>query len=170
MSRQDLTGVDTAPSWRLRPARARDVEEIAAAEPLLFPDEAWDLAMLLEELLHPARSYVVVREVRPAEGLSPEREGALLGYAGVMVTGDVADLHTIGALREGRGMGQAMLAWCEQAARNGGADRLLLEVREDNVRARAFYDRAGFTQIARRRGYYRTAAGAIDALVLQKDL
>ncbi|RYH03836.1 GNAT family N-acetyltransferase [Salipiger sp. IMCC34102] len=48
-----------------------------------------------------------------------------------------------------------------------GAERCFLEVAEDNVAARALYHALGFTQIGRRRAYYRRETGAaIDALVL----
>jgi ribosomal-protein-alanine N-acetyltransferase len=183
-----------APCWSLREAAREDLLEIAEAELVLFPDEAWDVFMLAEEIGHADRRYVVVREdaetgreatgsghEAPATGHrtgTPARgadgsgggDGPLLGYAGIMLAGDVADLHTIGTLRPGRGIGRAMLGWCEEAARDGGAERMMLEVREDNERARAFYDRAGFAAISRRRGYYRTATGGMDAIIMSKDL
>ncbi|MGO2536168.1 MAG: GNAT family N-acetyltransferase, partial [Brachybacterium tyrofermentans] len=65
---------------------------------------------------------------------------------------------------------RALLAWCEEQARRGGAERLLLEVREDNDRARSFYARAGYQEIDRRKGYYRIRGRRIDALVMQRDL
>ena len=46
-------------------------------------------------------------------------------------------------------------------ARDGGADRLLLEVREDNAGALAFYEDQGFSEIDRRRRYYRDGATAV---------
>lgn len=149
--------------WSLRPATLEDVEEIAFAELELFPDEAWNVFQLAAEIEHPDRRYVVAVQ---GEG----EGGALLGYAGIMLAGDVADLHTIGTRREGVGIGRALLAWCEDRAREGGAERLLLEVREDNARARAFYTTAGYREIDRRRGYYRIRGRRIDALVMQRVL
>ena len=43
-------------------------------------------------------------------------------------------------------------------------------MREDNDRARAFYRRAGYQEIGRRRGYYRIRGRSIDALVMQREL
>ena len=154
---------DPARDWALRPATLEDVEEIAFAELELFPDEAWTVFQLAEEISHPDRRYVVAS--RAADG-----SGELLGYAGIMLAGDLADLHTIGTLEEGRGIGRALLGWCEQQAREGGAERMLLEVREDNARARAVYTAAGYREIDRRRGYYRIRGRRIDALVMQRDL
>lgn len=148
-----------AAAWELRPATLADVEEIAVAELALFPDEAWTVFQLAEEVDHPSRRYVV------AVG-----EGELLGYAGIMLAGDTADLHTIGTRRPGIGIGRALLSWCERAARDGGATRMVLEVREDNQRARAFYTAAGYAEIGRRRGYYRIRGRRIDALLMERDL
>ena len=50
-----------------------------------------------------------------------------------------------------------MLSW----PRDGGADRLLLEVREDNAGALAFYAARGFVEIDRRPRYYRDGATAV---------
>lgn|GEM_PF-890792 len=169
------TGRDGA-SWSLRPATLEDVEEIAFAELELFPDEAWSVFQLAEEIEHPDRRYVVAVEggaepTRSADGRTlPGRGGALLGYAGIMLAGDLADLHTIGTRREGEGIGRALLAWCEEQARTCGAERMLLEVREDNARARAVYAAAGYREIGRRRGYYRIRGRRIDALVMEREL
>lgn len=163
-------------SWSLRPATLEDVEEIAFAELELFPDEAWSVFQLAEEVEHPDRRYVVAVEgeagpVRSPDGRTlPSSGGALLGYAGIMLAGDLADLHTIGTRREGQGIGRALLAWCEEQARRGGAERMLLEVREDNDRARAVYAAAGYREIGRRRGYYRILGRRIDALVMEREL
>ena len=149
--------------WALRPAVLEDVEEIAFAELELFPDESWNVFQLAAEIEHPDRRYVIAAEEHGTGG-------ALLGYAGIMLSGDVADLHTIGTRHEGRGIGRALLAWCEEQARAGGAERMLLEVREDNARARAFYTAAGYREIDRRRGYYRIRGRHIDALVMERAL
>lgn len=149
--------------WALRPVTLEDVEAIAFAELELFPDEAWTVFQLAAEIDHPDRRYVIA-------ATGADASGELLGYAGIMLAGDTADLHTIGTLHPGRGIGRALLAWCEQQASAQGAQRMLLEVREDNSRARAFYAAAGYEEIARRRGYYRLRGRSIDALVMQRTL
>lgn len=159
---------EPGPSWILRPVRASDIEAIARAELELFPDEAWSLDQLTEELLHPLRRYVVCVDEGAGGGIPPGDD--LLGYAGIMVVGDAADLHTIGTRRPGAGIGRAMLIWCEQSARELGAQRMLLEVRKDNDRARAFYTAAGYREIAHRRGYYLIRGRAVDALVMEREL
>ena len=154
---------DGAADWALRPATLEDVEEIAFAELELFPDEAWNVFQLAEEIAHPTRRYVIAADGAGARG-------ALIGYAGIMLAGDLADLHTIGTRRPGEGVGRALLAWCETQALAGGAQRMLLEVREDNARARAVYTAAGYREIDRRRGYYRSRGRQVGALVMAREL
>ncbi|MEE1618263.1 GNAT family N-acetyltransferase [Brachybacterium sp. J153] len=149
--------------WALRPATLEDVEEIAFAELELFPEEAWNVFQVAAEIEHPDRRYVIA-------AAGEEAERGLIGYAGIMLAGDTADLHTIGTRRPGEGIGRALLGWCEEQARSGGAARLLLEVREDNDRARAFYTTAGYEEIGRRRAYYRVRDGYVDAIVMQREL
>ena len=143
----------------LRPAVVDDAMVLGFLELQLFPGEAWTVFQLAEEIEHPDRRYAVVEEA-----------GEIIGYAGIMIGGDVADLHTIGTVAPGRGIGRALLAWCDEQARAGGAERMLLEVREDNERARAVYERAGYEAIARRRGYYRLPDRTVVAIIMQRVL
>ncbi|MCW2828009.1 MAG: ribosomal protein S18P -alanine acetyltransferase, partial [Marmoricola sp.] len=66
-----------------------------------------------------------------------------------------------------RGVASALLAGVVEAAAATAADRLLLEVREDNRGALAFYARQGFVVIDRRRRYY---ADGTTAVVLRLPL
>lgn len=153
------------PGVRLRPAHVDDAMVLGFLELELFPDEAWTVFQLAEEIEHSARAYAVVEEIGP-DGAA----GEIVGYAGIMVAGDTADLHTIGTTRPGTGIGRTLLAWCEAVARERGAAQLLLEVREDNARARAVYVRGGYEEIGRRRGYYRLPGGTVDAIVMRRAL
>ena len=47
---------------------------------------------------------------------------------------------------------------------------VFLEVDEDNEPARRLYRRAGFREVARRKGYYQAAGQSTAALVLRRDL
>ncbi|WP_029351443.1 GNAT family N-acetyltransferase [Bosea sp. 117] len=52
-----------------------------------------------------------------------------------------------------------------------GYTTVFLEVEEGNGGARRLYERAGFHEIGRRAGYYRTAAGTpASAIVMRRDL
>jgi len=59
------------------------------------------------------------------------------------------------------GVAAALLEEVHALAAAGGADRVLLEVREDNADALAFYAARGFVEVDRRRRYYRDGATAV---------
>ncbi|TWP36251.1 ribosomal-protein-alanine N-acetyltransferase [Leekyejoonella antrihumi] len=140
--------------------RWTDIEQLAELEGALFPGDAWNRQSWWSELAHRPRRRYAVAEVN----------GQLAGYAGLDCAGEVADVMTIAVApgQQGRGLGQRMLDWLLDQARDSGAEAVLLEVRADNDPARALYDRNGFEQIRVRRHYYQP--GGVDALVLRTQL
>ena len=98
--------------------------------------------------------------------------GELVGYFVLMLAVDEAHLLTIAVAekRQGLGFGARLLRHAMDAARQGGAGTLLLEVRPSNERALALYRHFGFSQIGVRRGYYPASLGREDALVLTRAL
>ena len=60
-----------------------------------------------------------------------------------------------------RGLAAALLDEVVTLAVRARAERLLLEVREDNQPALAFYAGYGFVEVDRRRRYYRDGAAAV---------
>lgn len=140
----------------------RDIPALAALERTLFPDDSWSEPTWWAELaLRPARRYAVLRD-------SPG--GQILGYAGLALAGETADVMTVAVApdAQGRGLGHLLLDWLVAQAQAAGASYLLLEVRDDNAPARALYAGHGFSEIARRRRYYQP--GDVDALVLRRTL
>ena len=151
-----------APQIRLRGMRKADMPRIMALEHELFPEDAWTPEMFAGESAQPLsrRLYLVA-----------EQGDTLIGYAGMMFGGgSQADVVTLAVdpAHWGQGTGTALLcALVEEAGRRGYAD-VLLEVREDNPRARRLYLRHGFTEIGIRRGYYQPSG--VDAVVMRKVL
>jgi [ribosomal protein S18]-alanine N-acetyltransferase len=95
------------------------------------------------------------------------------GFILIRVVLDEAEILTLAVRPEARraGLGGRLTGQGALAAAAAGAERLFLEVAEDNTAARALYDRAGFRQIGRRKAYYAAPDGArTDALVLGLDL
>lgn len=139
----------------IRPARPVDAAAVADLETRCFGAEAWGAAAVAEELTGVRRKALVAEE-----------DGEVTGYAVVALAGDVADLQRIAVAPQRRsgGVGRALLAEALRAASAEGALRVLLEVAEPNAAARALYAAAGFTEIHRRRRYYRDGS---DALVLE---
>ena len=65
-----------------------------------------------------------------------------------------------------RGIGKRLMEAALHAARERGATRVFLEVRESNAGARTFYAQLGFSQDGRRPNYYRDPRE--DALLLSR--
>ncbi len=142
---------------RVRAATAADVASVTALEAAVFGPDAWSAASVTEELTGPRRRAWVAE----CEGLA--------GYAVSSYAGDLADLQRVAVdpAHRGRGVATALVRTLLEAARDDGAERVLLEVAADNAPAIALYGRHGFAEIDRRPAYYRDGR---DALVLQRSL
>ncbi len=94
---------------------------------------------------------------------SPRSTASWSGHAIASVVADIAELQRIAVDPAHRrtGLASELLDAVVAAAREGGADRLLLEVREDNAGAIAFYAARDFVEVDRRRRYYRDGATAV---------
>ena len=99
-------------------------------------------------------------------------EGQPGGLVIVLAVGAEAEILTLGVLPEfrRRGIARSLLAWVTGRLCGAGCQRLLLEVAEDNMAARALYGKLGFAQIGHRPSYYRRPAGAAAAVVLARTL
>jgi ribosomal-protein-alanine N-acetyltransferase len=154
--RRDTRGV------QLRGMARGDLPAIMALEQELFPEDAWTRQMFAAEFAQPSsrRLYLVA-----------EAGKTVVGYGGMMFTGGPqADVVTLAVspAHWGQGTGSALLtALVEEAGKRGCAE-VLLEVREDNPRARQLYLRHGFTAVGIRRGYYQPSG--VDAVVMRKEL
>lgn len=161
-----MTAAQTVPVVELRELRWQDLAAVHRIETDAFEHDPWSEASFWAELAaRPRRDYVVLQE-RPADGGDP----AVIGYAGLDLAGEVADVMTIAVdpARRGRGHGQVLLRHLLERAADAGASRVLLEVRADNEPALALYARHGFAEVHRRRGYY--SPGAVDALVMSRKV
>ena len=71
---------------------------------------------------------------------------------------------------QGRGLGGRLFRHLLQLGTQHGAKTAFLEVRFSNRRALRLYERLGFTQVGRRKGYYPSIHGREDALLLSMGL
>jgi ribosomal-protein-alanine N-acetyltransferase len=144
----------------LREMTWQDIPALTALEPVLFADDAWSEQTWWAELAgRPRRSYVV-----------GELSGAVVGYAGIDLGGEVADVMTIALApaARGHGLGTALMRWIIDRAGRAGAEFLMLEVRADNAVAQRLYSAAGFETLTVRRRYYQP--GDVDALIMRLPL
>ena len=120
-----------------------DIPALVELEEILFPGDApWTWKMFAGEL-EAGCFYVVHRDGK----------GLIDGYAGMALTADEAEVHTIGVrpAAQGAGLGRKLLRQLISAA---GDRRLLLEVRTDNAAAIGLYASEGFITLGVRRRYY----------------
>ena len=144
----------------IRPATAADVDAVVRLELENLGADAWS-ASLVEEGVGgglPTVRYLVAQ-------LGDD----VVGHAVVSVVADVSELQRIAVDPAHRrtGLATSLLGESTDLARAEGADRLLLEVREDNAGAIAFYEARGFAEIDRRPRYYRDGGTAV---VMQRPL
>ncbi|GAA3534298.1 hypothetical protein AFL01nite_06090 [Aeromicrobium flavum] len=141
----------------IRAAGLRDLDTLESIENASFGLDAWSAAQVRDELVGDRIVLVLVDEF------------GVRGYASVRLFAPDSELMRIavglGSRREG--VGSRLLQAAEDAARGKGADRLLLEVADDNAAALALYRRAGYREAGRRRSYYRSGA---DAVLMERPL
>lgn len=135
------------------------IDEVLEIEKLSFTDP-WSREMFRSELEVGGGTYARMAE----------RDGRLLGYSLAVLVADEAHLGNLAVHPEARGVGvgQALLDDLFQVAEKRRATRLTLEVRESNERARKFYYRNGFIDVAIRKNYYRNPVE--DAIVMLRSL
>jgi [ribosomal protein S18]-alanine N-acetyltransferase len=144
----------------LRPARPDDVADVARLEAECLGWDAWS-----EDLVRAG----VHGSVPTVTWLVSESAGEVVGYAVTSAAGDIAELQRVAVDESSRrhGHASALLAAVVEATRRTGADRLLVEVREDNRGALSFYAAHDFVEIDRRPRYY---ADGATAVVLRRPL
>jgi GNAT superfamily N-acetyltransferase len=96
-----------------------------------------------------------VHHLHDLHALIAFRDDEPVGAATFAVEGDAAELLSLNAVLKGQGVGSALLAAAEGAARATGARRLWLITTNDNLDALGFYQRRGY----RLTGLY---PGAVD--------
>ncbi|HEX3224424.1 MAG TPA: GNAT family N-acetyltransferase [Nocardioides sp.] len=152
-------------SVAVRPATVEDADAVVRLEETALGADAWSAALVTEGVSGriPTTLYLV------ATIGSAEPDETTVGYAATSIVADVAELQRIAVTATARrtGVATALLARVETEATLRYADRVMLEVREDNAAACAFYAARGFTELDRRPRYY---ADGTTAVVLVKEL
>ncbi|MGA8278307.1 MAG: ribosomal protein S18-alanine N-acetyltransferase [Rhodanobacteraceae bacterium] len=145
---------------RVRRARATDLAALVELENRVFETERITPRQW--------RRYLAGASV---EVLVATCAGAAVGAAVLFfrAKSNTARLYSIALADEvrGRGIGTALLASAERAARHRGITRMVLEVRSDNVAAQGLYERRGYRRFAISQGYYEDGH---DALRYEKNL
>ncbi|HEY7047001.1 MAG TPA: ribosomal protein S18-alanine N-acetyltransferase [Jatrophihabitantaceae bacterium] len=143
------------------PMTKAHIDALMPYEQEMFGPEAWTADGYRDELADKRNRYYLA---------AVDQDQALLGWAGVRVVADTAEILTVGVIPAARrhGIGARLLAMLLDEARRRGAVEAFLEVRVDNVGAQKLYERARFVQVGIRRGYY--DGGRMDAVVMRRAL
>lgn len=104
--------------------------------------------------------------------LVEDADGELLAYALMsMAAGEAHILNLcVEPARQREGLGRFLLDHLMRIARAAHVNLVLLEVRRSNRGARRLYESAGYRTLGVRKGYYPSAEGREDALVLGYEL
>jgi len=132
-------------SITILPMKEEDINQVLEIENLSFLDP-WTRRMYLAEIRERNDSYFVVAKYR-------ER---IIGYGGFWLVVDEAHLVNLAVHPNFRrqGAGKQIMQYLLYLAKQLGAKRATLEVRESNLGAQEFYSNFGFISIASRKKYY----------------
>ena len=145
--------------FTIRKMQREDVEEVYQIELLSF-SAPWSKESLFYELEQNLfAKYLVV-----------EFEGKVIGYCGLWVIMDDAQITNIAVHPDYRNMkiGEALLRFSIQLSKEMNAKRLSLEVRVSNHIAQSLYKKVGFLSGGIRKRYY--TDNQEDALVMWVNL
>lgn len=138
----------------IEPMRRRHLRDILQIEGQVYP-RPWTQGVFqseLDQMRDGQRYYVVAR-----------RAGALVGYGGLLYSGDDAHVTNIAVdpVRHRGRIGSRLLLHLAHHARDAGFANLTLEVRVSNVAAQEMYRRFGFAPVGVRKKYYEEVEDAI---------
>lgn len=128
-----------------RIATEKDIEDIYKIERQAFTVPWPKDAFYQDILMNRFAVYVLL-----------EYGGKVVGYCGVWIVIDEAHITNIALLPDYRGkkLGQRLLQYVMELAREAGAKTMTLEVRVSNIPARNLYKKLGFKEGGIRKNYY----------------
>jgi len=142
----------------MRDVMKADLEALLAIEEDLFQSEAWSKDVFESEfaLLGVSRVYKVL-----------ENQGEIVGYFGLAIIDGVVDITTIAVTshHQRHGIGAMMMNEILEISKQRGAQKIMLEVKPENLAAITLYQKFGFEVIGLRRNYYGPSK---DALTMQR--
>lgn len=159
--------MNAVPPIGLRHFGGLDLDRAAIIHAAAFAaewDQRWDRQAFAELLAMPGAFGIMAQ---------PAETGEAAGLVLVRVAADEAEIVTLAVLpqRRRQGLGFALMRCAEDEAQGRGAERLFLEVAEDNFAARKLYADLGFAVVGRRPAYYaRGPLGSAAAIVMAKPV
>lgn len=143
----------------VREMTAADIPPLLEIERVSFP-VPWSAGMFMVQLglAEETENLVILRGER------------IIGYVSSWYGYEEIHILSIAVADDQRGSEAAamLLAAAEDMGMKKGCLKAVLEVRVSNGRAIRFYEKHGFTQVGRRKGYYSDSGE--DALIFDKEL
>lgn len=141
----------------IRNMESRDVSQIAKLEELCFNDP-WSENSIASELDNKLSLWLVAVE-----------DDNVVGYVGSQTVLGETDMMNIATHPDYRKQGIAtrLILGLVDAQEKRGSHSLMLEVRASNETAISLYRKLGFSEVGRRKNYYRNPKE--DALILRKE-
>lgn len=151
--------VASPPSVTVSRATIADLAQVAELERQCYSDP-WPASAFAELPANPVVYFAVARQ-----GTERSVAGYVIAWT-VLDEAELANLAVEPALRRD-GVGARLLDAMLEDARQHSVKRVYLEVRESNVAARRLYASRGFSEVGRRKLYYRSPEE--DALILRRE-
>ena len=142
----------------IRELKEEDAAAVCEMERQLFTD-CWSEKGILETIRH--QSTIC---------LAAEKAGSLIGYLLVYFAAGEAEIAKIAVAKERQRQGAArqMMKELERICKSRRIGKLMLDVREGNERAQAFYKVCGFTKDGERQGFYENPPE--NAVLMSKEI
>ena len=142
----------------IRELKAEDAAAAAEIEYQSFPDP-WSQNGILDTVSNPSTVCLLA-----------EKAGKAVGYLFAYRAGDEAEIARIAVAGEQKrqGVGKSLMRTLEEIGKKKQIRRLLLDVRESNREARAFYEKMAFQEDGIRRGFYQDPPE--DAVLMSREL
>jgi len=148
-----------SPLLQLRDMQQQDLPQVLAIERASY-HYPWSRRVFEDCLANAYICWLAEHEARPT--------AYLIGSI-VLDEAHLLNLCVTPKLRQ-QGIGQWLLNELARHVKKCGAQTLFLEVRPSNRVASKLYQNEGFCEVGLRRGYYPTAKGYEDALIMAKPL
>ena len=123
-------------------------------------DDFWNYNILKEELESSNSKYIIAKT----------NDGEIIGFAGIKIILDNADIMNIVVKKSWRnqGVGNLLLSNLISLCKKSNLSSLSLEVSENNLPAIHLYEKFGFKQIGVRKNYYHDKDGMIMQYLMHK--
>ena len=120
-------------------------------------DDFWNYNILKEELESSNSKYIIAKT----------NDGEIIGFAGIKIILDNADIMNIVVKKSCRnqGVGNLLLSNLISLCKELNLSSLTLEVNEDNLPAIHLYETFGFKQIGIRKNYYHGKNGILMSMI-----